>query len=108
MKISGPATGIYTIWISLSARFRVLKGDFHTDLVRFRSNIDLTPDIAFTNSVQFDNVGEILGLYNRFRWTLRLGADLYLVHTWNWQRYDQRFAPIETEGTIKFSFTHRF
>lgn len=84
------------------------QGDFQTDLIRFRANVDLTPDLAITNSIQFDNVGDILGLYNRFRWTLRPGADLYLVHTWNWQRYDQRFEPIETEGTIKLSFTHRF
>lgn len=76
--------------------------------MRFRSNLDLTPDLAITNSVQFDNIGDIIGLYNRLRWTLRPGADLYLVHTWNWQRVEYRFEPIETECTIKLSFTHRF
>lgn len=84
------------------------EGDFQTDLLRFRANIDLTPDIAITNSIQFDNVGDLLGLYNRFRWTLRPGADLYIVHTWNWQRFDHRFEPLETQGTVKLSYTHRF
>jgi hypothetical protein len=85
------------------------EGNFTTDLVRFRGNIDLTPRISFTNIVQFDNVSDLLGLYNRLRWIVTPGSDLYLVHTWNWiQMPGNRFSPLETQGALKVSFTHRF
>ncbi len=84
------------------------QGDFYTDLVRFRGNVDLTPNTAFTNIIQFDNLSEVLGLYNRFRWTIHPGSDLFLVYTYNWMRMDDRFSPIETQGAVKFSYTHRF
>ncbi|MEX0769387.1 MAG: DUF5916 domain-containing protein, partial [Balneolaceae bacterium] len=84
------------------------QGSFQTDLFRLSNNIDLTPDIAFTNIVQFDNVSEVLGLYNRFRWTIQPGADLYLVHTFNWIQLENQFDPIETQGVIKLNYTHRF
>lgn len=81
---------------------------FHTDLFRFTGNIDLTSRTAFTSILQFDNVSELMGLYNRFRWNLRPGADLYLVHTFNWIRQYNHFSPLETEGAVKFSITQRF
>lgn len=84
------------------------EGDFETDLIRFTGNVDLTPFTAFTSIVQFDNLSNLLGLYHRFRWTLRPGADLFLVHTWNWVQIENRFDPVETGGAIKVNFTHRF
>jgi hypothetical protein len=99
--------------VNLSADFSrsdvsLAEGSFHTDLIRFRGNVDLTPNTAFTNIIQFDNISDVLGLYNRFRWTIRPGSDLYLVYTYNWLRMDDQFSPIETEGAVKFSYTHRF
>lgn len=99
--------------INLSADFTrsdvsLEQGNFHTDLVRFQGNVDLTPNTAFTNIIQFDNLSDVLGLYNRFRWTIRPGSDLYLVYTYNWIRMDDMFTPIETQGAVKFSYTHRF
>ena len=82
--------------------------DFSTNLVRFSGNIDLTPDIAVTNIVQFDNISDLLGLYNRLRWTITPGSDLYLVYTHNWIRLDDRFSPIEVQGALKINYTHRF
>lgn len=84
------------------------ESDFTTDLLRFRGNIDLTPDIAFTNIVQFDNLSDILGLYNRVRWTITPGSDFYLVYSHNWLQFDNRFEPLETQGAVKINYTHRF
>lgn len=82
--------------------------DFTTDLLRFRGNIDLTPNTALTNIVQFDDVSEVLGLYNRFRWTITPGSDLYLVYSYNWIQIENRFDPIETQGAVKINYTYRF
>lgn len=82
--------------------------DFSTNIMRFRGNIDLTPNTALTNIVQFDDVTEILGLYNRFRWTIKPGSDLYLVYSYNWIQIENRFEPIETQGALKINYTHRF
>lgn len=82
--------------------------DFATNLVRFQGNIDLTPNTALTHILQFDDVSDVLGFYNRFRWTITPGSDLYLVYTHNWMRMDNRFEPIETQGAIKINYTHRF
>lgn len=84
------------------------EGGFTTDLFRFRSNIDLTTNLSITNVTQYDTVSELLGVYNRLRWIIRPGSDLYLVYTWNWLREDDRFQPLENQGSVKVSYTYRF
>ncbi|MCC5906622.1 MAG: carbohydrate binding family 9 domain-containing protein [Balneolaceae bacterium] len=81
---------------------------FTTDLILFRSDIDLSPNTAFTNIVQFDDLSDILGFFNRFRWTITPGSDMYLVYSHNWVQIDDRFEPIETQGAVKINYTHRF
>lgn len=82
--------------------------DFTTNLFRLRGNIDLTPNTALTNILQFDDVSEVLGLFNRFRWTLTPGSDLFLVFSYNWIQIDSRFEPIEAQSALKINYTHRF
>jgi hypothetical protein len=84
------------------------EGDFITDLYRLRSNIDLTPMISFTSILQYDNMSELMGLYQRFRWIFKPGADLYLVYSWNWINLENHFTPIENSSAVKVSYTYRF
>ncbi len=84
------------------------EGNFTTDLFRFNTNVDLTPWSSLTSILQYDTVSDLLGLFNRFRWIIKPGADLYLVHTWNWIQVDNRFSPLETQGSVKLSYTYRF
>lgn len=84
------------------------EGDFNTNLYRLRSNVDLTPMISFTSILQYDNMSELLGLYQRFRWIFRPGADLYLVYSWNWMNTDNHFTPLEKSSAVKVSYTYRF
>ena len=87
-----------------------LPGDteFTTNLFVFRSNVDLTPDIAFTQILQYDDVSDLVGFYNRFRWTLTPGSDLFLVYTRNWIDTGTRLVPIESQAAVKLNYTHRF
>ncbi len=82
--------------------------DFTANLFLFSGNIDLTPNTALTNIIQFDDVSNVLGLYNRFQWTVTPGSDLYLVYSYNWIQIESHFEPIETQGAVKFNYTHRF
>jgi len=101
-----PGINISGDWSRSDARLP--EANFTTDLFRFNGNVDLTPWTSFTTILQYDNVSELLGLYNRFRWIIRPGADLYLVHTWNWVQIENRFSPLETQGSVKVSYTYRF
>lgn len=84
-----------------------IEGSFYTDLFRFTGNIDLSPFIAITSIVQYDNMSSLLGLFNRLRWTIHPGSDLFLVHTWNWVQRNERFSPLETQAAIKLNYTYR-
>lgn len=83
-------------------------GSFYADVYRFRGNIDLTPFTSYTSIIQYDNLSQLMGLYQRFHWIITPGTNLYLVYTWNWQELNNRFTPLETSGSIKLSYTHRF
>jgi hypothetical protein len=87
---------------------RLSEGSFHADVTRFRGNFDITPLLAFTSIVQYDNLSELLGYYQRLHWIVTPGTDLYLVYTWNWRNIENRFSPLENNGSIKFSITKRF
>ena len=81
---------------------------FNTNLFVFRSNVDLTPDVALTQILQYDDVSDLVGFYNRFRWTLTPGSDLYLVYTRNWIDTGSRLEPVESRAAVKINYTHRF
>lgn len=81
---------------------------FTTNLFVFRSNLDFTPDISFTQILQYDDVSDLVGFYNRFRWTLTPGSDLFLVYTRNWIDTGNRLQPIESQAAVKLNYTHRF
>lgn len=107
-----PGLNLSADW--LHSRIRLPEGEFNTHLLRFRSEVDLTPDLSYTNNVQYDNLTEIVGFYNRLRWIIQPGTDLYLVYSYNWERrMDQagdhyRLQPVESKGALKLTYTHRF
>ncbi len=89
------------------SRVDLCEGNFRTHLLRFEGNVDLTPDLAFTSQVQYDNLSERLGLFARLRWILQPGSDLYLVYTHNWRRLDGRLSPRSVETAAKLTYTIR-
>lgn len=101
-----PGVNITGEWTHVDVN--LAEGDFTTDLYRLRSNIDLTPMISFTSILQYDNMSELLGLYQRLRWIFSPGADLYLVYSWNWLNHEDHFTPIENSSAVKLSYTYRF
>lgn len=88
-------------------RVDLREGDFQTHLFRFESNVDLTPNLAITSQLQYDNLSRRLGLFARLRWILEPGSDLYFVYTHNWRSLDGHLSPRSAEATAKLTYTIR-
>lgn len=84
------------------------EGDFITRIARVRFNINFTPDISWSNFVQWDNVSDLGGLNSRFRWTIRPGSDFFVVVNQGFFADSDRFSFEETELTTKVGWTFRF
>jgi uncharacterized protein (AIM24 family) len=84
------------------------EGDFATTLVRANAAWTPTPYVAFTNSVQYDDVSRVVGLNARLRWIVRPGSDFYVVYGHNWRQEDGRYLTLSRGATTKVNYTHRF
>lgn len=89
-------------------RVRLESGSVDTHLLAATSSLDLTPWTSLSATAQFDNVSDTVGLFGRFRWTVRPGSDLFVVYTHNWLLDDGALSTIERGGATKFTYTHWF
>jgi hypothetical protein len=88
---------------------RLVQGRFFTQLFSLRADYNFTPDISWTNLVQYDNESRILGFQTRFRWILQPGSDLFLVWNRGWFRtYEHDYISSFDRGTLKLQYTFRF
>jgi len=84
------------------------EASFATNLVRISASVALTPLLAFTANLQYDDLSRIAGLYSRLRWTVRPGSDLYVVYTHNWQQNPlDRFRSLNRQTAAKLAYTAR-
>jgi hypothetical protein len=72
------------------------------------ADIYFTPDIAFTNFIQYDSISSTVGINSRLRWIFQPGNDLYLVFNHNVESEDLEFTLIKTEVIAKVGWTLRF
>ena len=84
------------------------QGDFVTQLFSGRVNCNFSPNLAWSNLVQYDSESRILGFQTRFRWTLRPGNDLFVVVSRGWyRRFDGDYLPSFDKGSAKLQYTLR-
>jgi hypothetical protein len=84
------------------------QGRFVTRLFSARLAYNFSPDVAWSNLVQYDSESRILGFQSRFRWTLRPGNDLFLVVSRGWfRRFDGDYLPSFDKGSAKLQYTFR-
>jgi len=92
--------------MTLLSLFR--QGDFVTQLFSGRVNCNFSPNLAWSNLVQYDSESRILGFQTRFRWTLRPGNDLFVVVSRGWyRRFDGDYLPSFDKGSAKLQYTLR-
>ncbi len=83
-------------------------GDFVVNIVQSRVDFLFTPDIAWTNFIQWDDVSNSLGINSRLRWIIEPGNELFLVFNQAFDTLDGRFDATSTELTTKLGWTFRF
>jgi hypothetical protein len=83
-------------------------GDFQVQVAQARINILPTPDISWTNFIQWDNISDTLGINSRLRWIIEPGSDLYFVVNQGIDTRGDRFNSVLTEVTTKVVWTFRF
>jgi hypothetical protein len=84
------------------------QGDFVTQLLSARVDYSASPNVTWSNLVQYDSDSRILGFQSRFRWILRPGNDLFLVLSRGWYRgFDGDYLPSFDRGSVKLQYTFR-
>jgi hypothetical protein len=84
------------------------EGDFAQRLARIRVKLAFTPQVSWSNVLQYDNVSDRMGLNSIFRWEVSPGNDVYFVFNYHWQEIEQDFIPTYTDTAIKAAWTFRF
>lgn len=84
-------------------------GDFIVRVFRGRATFQFSPELAWTNTVQYDNVSDNVGINSKIRWEYQPGSDLFVVFNQGY-RFDenQDFTPTDSSLTIKVGATIRF
>ena len=77
-------------------------------MIRARLNLYLTPDISWSNFIQFDNVTDVLGINSRFRWIVDPGNELFVVLNQTYDRDGSSLRVTSSELTTKLGWTFRF
>jgi hypothetical protein len=87
---------------------RLPQGDFVAQVFSARLDYNASPNITWSNLVQYDSDSRILGFQSRFRWILRPGNDLFLVVSRGWyRRFDGDYLPSFDQGSAKLQYTIR-
>lgn len=62
------------------------EGDFTLDIGQFKIVYAFNPDMILSSNIQYDSESRDVGANTRFRWTIKPGADLFIVWNRGWQR----------------------
>jgi hypothetical protein len=84
------------------------QGKFITRLIRGRVDFFFTPDVSWSNFIQFDNVSDTVGVNSRFRWIIEPGSELFVVLNQSIDRMGSSYRVTDTEVTTKLTWTFRF
>ncbi len=84
------------------------RSDRDTQLVRFKFDVNFTPNIVWSNFIQYDNVSDAPGLNSRFRYILRDGREFFLVVNQSAAVDDDEIEFTRTETIVKAVWTLTF
>ncbi len=87
---------------------RLRQGSFTQRLARIRFNLAFTPEISWTNVIQYDNVAHSMGLNSIFRWEIESGREFFLILNHGWLQENSQFHARHKGFGAKVRWTFRF
>ncbi|TVQ29909.1 MAG: hypothetical protein EA376_14430 [Phycisphaeraceae bacterium] len=83
------------------------EGDFTVHIARARIDFLFTPQLSWSNTVQYDNVSKLMGVNSRLRWEVEPGRDVFVVLNQGLDT-DRSFSTETSELTLKVGWMWRF
>jgi hypothetical protein len=84
-------------------------GSFTAKVLAGRLELNLSPDLGWSNLVQYDSDSRELGLQSRLRWRIRPGSDLFVVYNRGFVREeDGTYRGYFDRGSAKVQHTFRW
>lgn len=84
------------------------QGAFDVQVLRLRLNFLFTPEMSWSNTIQYDNVSDTAGLNSRYRWEWAPGRDFFVVLNQGVEVEGRELTPSLTELTLKGVVTFKF
>ncbi len=101
-----------TLSLSTNQTFaRLPEGRFTARIVTSTVNYAVSPFLAFSNLIQYDNRSTNLGWQGRIRWTLQPGRDLFFAFNQGWIQEEAgslRFRAADSKLSAKVQYSVRF
>lgn len=84
-------------------------GSFTAKVLAGRLEVNFTPNLGWSNLVQYDTDSRELGFQSRLRWRVRPGSDLFVVINRGWVREeDGAYRRYFDRGSAKVQHTFRW
>ena len=84
------------------------QGDFTQFLAGGRMRINVSPDLAFSSFIQYDNETRVLGTNTRVRWTFKPLGDLFVVYNHNIRDMNGRLRLESNQLLLKAQYAFRY
>jgi len=81
---------------------------FTARIVRANIDVNFTPDISWTNLIQYDNVSDTVGINSRLRWEIEPGNELFFVFNQGYDVDNSSVKPRTSQAIGKVRWTFRF
>ena len=86
----------------------VSKGDFTQRLAIGRIDFAFTPQVSWSNLIQYDNGSDTISLNSRVSWEIADGDDFFFVINQGWDADSDGITPNSGDITAKLGWTFRF
>jgi len=87
---------------------RLDEGSFNVEIVQSRINFLFTPDISWSNTIQWDNRSRLAGINSRLRWEFEPGSEMFIVYNETLDTEDSRLRSLGRELNFKLGWSFQF
>ena len=84
------------------------QGDFEVEILRTRADLQFSPDLTWSNVVQWDNRSNRASLNSRVRWEYEPGSEIFVVYNEGYDVDGSELRSAERQATIKIGAAFRF